>query len=206
MIFRSIVLLLLFVSAGRSVADTVLVLGDSLSAGFGIAIEEVWPSLLQDRLDEQGYGHRVVNASMSGETTGGGLSRLPRALELHGPTVVIVELGGNDGLRGLPIAEIRDNMTEIIEMIRAADSAVVLTGIEIPPNYGPIYTKKFRAIFRDLAETHEVPLIPFLLDGVALDATLMQPDGIHPTADAQPLILENVWRVLGPELDRRLEE
>lgn len=177
-------------------------LGDSISAAYGIRVEEGWVALLQEKLTKEGYGYRVVNASVSGETTGGGLARLGRALELHRPRVVILELGGNDGLRGLPLSEVRSNLERMIEMSRKAGTRVLLVGMRMPPNYGPQYTERFQAMYADLARTHEVPLIPFLLEGVALDSSLMQDDGIHPNARAQGQMAEAVWGSLEPLLER----
>jgi acyl-CoA thioesterase-1 len=178
----------------------ILVLGDSLSAGYGIRLEQGWVTLLQKRLEEQGYGYRVVNASVSGETTLGGLTRLPRALALHRPEIVIVELGGNDGLRGLPIEGTRSNLTRIVELAQRANARVLLVGMKIPPNYGPRYADGFERIFADLATQRRVPLLPFFLDRVALTPGLMQDDGIHPNAAGQPLLLDNLWPVLRPLL------
>jgi len=178
------------------------VLGDSLSAAYNIRLEQGWVALLQGRLKAQGYGHRVVNASASGETTGGALARLPRALELHRPAVVIVELGGNDGLRGLPIADVRRNFESLIRLSNAAGAKVLLVGMRIPPNYGPAYTKAFHDLYGELARRHELPLVPFFLDGIALDDSLMLEDGLHPNAAAQPKLLDQVWPQLKPLLPR----
>lgn len=188
-------------SLGSASSDpVVLIVGDSLSAGFGMKTAEAWPSLLEKRLEESGYPHRVVNASISGETTRGGLTRLPAALEQHVPDVVVVELGGNDGLRGLPLNEIRRNLDEMIERSRAAGARVLLAGVYIPPNYGPAYTQGFKDIYSDLSSPADVALLPFILEGVALDPELMQADGIHPNATAQPVILDNIWPLLVPLL------
>jgi acyl-CoA thioesterase-1 len=192
----------LFAPAARSESPTILVLGDSLSAAYNIRLEQGWVALLQGRLKAQGYGHRVVNASASGETTGGALARLPRALELHRPAVVIVELGGNDGLRGLPIADVRRNFESLIRLSRAAGAKVLLVGMRIPPNYGPAYAKAFHDLYGDLARRHELPLVPFFLDGIALDDSLMLEDGLHPNAAAQPKLLDQVWPQLKPLLPR----
>lgn len=186
--------------AADTAERTVVVLGDSLSAGYGIKVQEGWVNLLAKRLTAEGYGYRVVNASVSGETTQGGLARLPRVLELNKPAVVIVELGGNDGLRGLQLAASRENLAKIIERARAAGAQVVLAGMMIPPNYGQRYTEEFRGMFGALAEKYRIALVPFLLDKVALDAGLMQEDGIHPNAKGQPRILENLWPKLKPLL------
>lgn len=179
---------------------TILVLGDSLSAAYGLRADEGWVALLQKRLRTQGYGYRVVNASISGETTAGGLQRLPRALELHKPDIVILELGGNDGLRGLPLTGTADNLRKMVELAKRADAEVLLLGMRIPPNYGPRYTEQFERTFRELAKREQLPLVPFFLDRVALREDLMQPDGIHPTAGAQPLLLDNLWPALRPLL------
>ncbi|HEU5136908.1 MAG TPA: arylesterase [Steroidobacteraceae bacterium] len=179
---------------------TIVVLGDSLSAGYGLKIQEGWVNLLAQRLASEGYGYKVVNASVSGETTQGGLSRLPRALELHKPDIVIIELGGNDGLRGLPLATSRENLRRSIELARAARARVLLVGMMIPPNYGQRYGQEFRDMFTTLATTYSLALVPFLLDRVALEPGLMQPDGIHANAKGQPRMLENVWPKLKPLL------
>lgn len=177
-----------------------LVLGDSLSAGFGVDLEDTWVAMLEARLNEEGYGYRVVNASISGDTTSGGLARLERALELHQPEIVIIELGGNDGLRGTPVETMRENLERMIVMAQETDALVVLAGMLIPPNYGEDYANEFAGVYSDLAARYNTPLIPFFMDGVALDPTLMQPDGIHPNREAQPILLENVWRILDPAL------
>jgi len=188
--------------AGAEIAAprTVVVLGDSLSAGYGIKVKDGWVNLLAQRITSEGYGYKVVNASVSGETTQGGLARLPRVLTLHKPSVVIVELGGNDGLRGLPLAVSRDNLRRTIELARAANAKVVLVGMLIPPNYGPRYAQEFRDMYSALAKEHSVVLVPFLLDRVALETGFMQKDGIHPNALGQPRMLENVWPKLKPLL------
>lgn len=180
----------------------ILVLGDSLSAGYGIPVEQGWVSRLQQRLDAEGYGYAVVNASVSGETTAGGLERLPRALAKHKPAVVIIELGGNDGLRGLPVAELRANLEALVEASRKAGAEALLAAIRMPPNYGPQYTGKFYAVYETLAREQKVPWVPFFLEGIALREDLFQDDGIHPDLDAQPILLDNVWPVLEPLLER----
>lgn len=181
-------------------ARTLLVVGDSLSAGFGLEPGQGWVELLQDRLEAKGYGYRVVNASISGDTTTGGLGRLPRALKVHRPSIVVIELGGNDGLRGTPIAVMRQNLGQMIRLAQAAGARVVLAGIQMPPNYGSRYTKEFAAVYPELARTHAVALVDFILDGVALDMSLMQADGIHPNAAAQPRVLDNAWPAIEKEL------
>lgn len=178
----------------------VLVVGDSLSAAYGIDQDEGWVALLQQRLGKDYPDYRVVNASISGDTTRGGLGRIDAALRTHAPAVVIVELGGNDGLRGLPVKEMRTNLGTIITKSLAAQARVLLVGMRIPPNYGPLYTKNFEAVFTGLAQQFDVARVPFLLDGVALKLDLVQDDGIHPRAAAQPRMLENVWPHLTPLL------
>jgi len=182
--------------------DTLLVFGDSLSAGYGLAPEQGWASLLQPWLAARGYGQRVVNASVSGETTSGGRSRLPRALDQHHPAVVILELGANDGLRGLPLATASANLGAMIDVIKASKAQVLLVGVELPPNYGPAYTSAFRRMYAELARQHHVALVPFLMEGVALDPRLMQADGLHPNAAGQPRLLDTVWKALQPLLGR----
>jgi acyl-CoA thioesterase-1 len=177
-------------------ANTIVVLGDSLSAGYGVKVDATWVTLLQRRLTDQGYGYRVVNASISGDTTGGARSRLPRALELHKPSILVLELGGNDGLRGLPLKQMRGNFEYLIEQSQAAGAQVVLVGMRIPPNYGAEYADSFHALYGELAKKYRLPLVDFFLEGVALDDNLMQADGIHPTAAAQPKLLDNLWPAL----------
>jgi acyl-CoA thioesterase I len=190
-------------SVHASVAEPViLVVGDSLSAGYGVAVDSTWVALLQKRLAAQGYGYRVVNASISGDTSGGARARLPRALELHKPAVVILELGGNDGLRGLPLRQVRENFEFLIERSQAAGAKVVLVGMRMPPNYGAAYADGFHALYGELAKRYGTPLLGFFLEGVALDEKLMQADGIHPTAAAQPRLLDNLWPVLSQVLEK----
>ena len=186
--------------AQATTSRTIVVLGDSLSAGYGIKVQEGWVNLLAQRLASEGYGYKVVNASVTGETTQGGVSRLPRVLELHKPEIVIVELGGNDGLRGLPLAPSRENLQRAINLARGARAKVLLVGMMIPPNYGARYEREFREIFGSLAGANSVALVPFLLDQVALKPELMQDDGIHPNAKGQPRMLDNLWPRLKPLL------
>lgn len=174
-------------------APVLLVVGDSLSAGYGIDPGQGWVALLQKRLEAGGYGYRVVNASISGDTTTGGLARLPRALALHRPAIVFIELGGNDGLRATPAAVVRDNLSAMARLALEAGARVILAGMEIPPNYGPRYTAEFAAVYPAVSRALDTALVPFFLDKVALDATLMQGDGIHPNAAAQPRLLDNAW-------------
>jgi acyl-CoA thioesterase-1 len=179
-----------------SAEQTIVVLGDSLSSGHGMRIEQSWVSKLENRLETEGYGYEVVNTSISGDTTSGGLARLPRILELHQPAIVIIELGGNDGLRGQPIGNLRANLAAIIELALNYGATAVLTGIQIPPNYGPSYTKALAEIYPELASEFDIPLVGFLMEDVALNAGLMQPDRIHPNARGNDVMLENVWAVL----------
>ncbi len=185
--------------AGAS-GSVILVVGDSLSAGYGIDPDEGWVALLGERLSAQDYGYRVVNASISGDTTRGGLARLPRALEVHEPDVVIIELGGNDGLRGQPVRGMRRNLAAMVRASRDAGARVLLTGIRIPENYGRAYADSFRAVYRELADELDIALVPFLLESIALRPELFLDDGIHPAADAQPLLLDAVWPHLEPLL------
>jgi acyl-CoA thioesterase-1 len=178
----------------------VLVLGDSISAAYGIQRDQGWVALLEARLKTLNPGHAVVNASVSGDTTGGGRARLPQALALHAPDIVVIELGGNDALRGYPIDRIRGNLSAMAKAAIDAGARVIVAGMQIPPNYGPRYTQGFARTFVEIAERYDVSLVPFLLDGIATDAALMQADGIHPTAAAQPQILENLWPQLAPLL------
>jgi len=186
--------------ASRARPPAILVLGDSVSAGYGLESQQGWVNLLQAKLRTQGYGYRVINASVSGETTTGGLARLPRALELHRPKIVIIELGGNDGLRGLPLATSRGNLQKMIELSRAAGAQVLLLGMKIPPNYGPRYAEGFEQVFRELATGYRLAFEPFFLEQIALEPGMMQDDGLHPTAKAQPIMLDTVWPVLQPLL------
>jgi acyl-CoA thioesterase-1 len=180
----------------------ILVVGDSLSAGYGVAVDATWVALLQRRLMNQGYGYRVVNASVSGDTTGGALNRLPRALQLHKPAIVILELGGNDGLRGLPLKQVRANFDAMLTQITAMGAKPVLIGMRMPTNYGPDYADGFHALYGELAKKYQAPHLDFFLDKVALDPELMQADGIHPTTKAQPILLDNMWPVLKPILKK----
>ena len=202
---RIFVLLILWMTAVPAYADTpvILVFGDSISAGYGLPrVERGWVALLQAKLKTAGYGDEVVNASVTGETTAGGLARLPRALNLHHPAVVILELGGNDGLRALPIEQMRANLTGMIDLAKGAGATVLLLGMRIPPNYGPQYTQQFSAVYAAVARDKHVPLVPFLLSDVALHPDLMQADGVHPVEAAQPLLLATVWPTLKPLLKR----
>lgn len=184
-------------------AATLLVFGDSLSAGYGIAREQSWPALLQARLRAEKFPYEVINASISGETTAGGRSRLPAALQQHRPQVVILALGANDGLRGLQLAQTRDNLLAMTRAAKAAGARVLIAGMQLPPNYGPDYAREFNALFATVARQEKAALLPFLLEPVALDDAAFQPDRLHPTAAVQPQILDHVWTALKPLLKRR---
>jgi len=178
-----------------------LVYGDSLSAAYGLSQEQGWVALLQERLTQRGNHFKVINASVSGETTDGGLRRLPETLERVKPNLVILELGGNDGLRGFPLPVIRNNLTAMVKAAQDAGAEVLLVGMRIPPNYGTRYAEGFHQLYQKVAETEKTALVPFLLEQVALDDNLMQDDQIHPTAAAQPLILDTIWAHLEPLLN-----
>lgn len=194
-------ILLLWLTLGIAhAAETVLVFGDSLSAGYGIAVGESWPALLAERLKQENYPHAVVNASISGETTAGGRSRLPAVLKRTRPEVVILALGANDGLRGLPIGQTRDNLAAMARDARAAGARVLIAGMRLPPNYGPDYTREFNALFATVARQKKTALLPFLLEPIALDGGAFQADRLHPTAAAQPRIRDHVWSALQPLL------
>ncbi len=193
-------LLTLPVCASAS-AQGILIVGDSISAAFGLELERGWVSLLQARLRAQAAEMPVVNASVSGDTTAGGLARLPRLLQEHEPDLVVIELGGNDGLRGLAPDKMQQNLSAMVDAAHAAGAEVLLLGMRIPPNYGVRYTEAFERVFRELGEQPEVALVPFVLEGVAGVPQLMQADGIHPNADGQPGILENVWPLISDWLE-----
>jgi acyl-CoA thioesterase-1 len=193
-------LVIVLAAPAHATGGVILVLGDSLSSGYGLDVQTGWVQLLQDRLDEQRAGYRVVNASISGDTTKGGAVRLHSALSKHRPDVVVVELGGNDGLRGLPLTVTRENLEQIIVNSQKSGARVLLLGMRLPPNYGPAYNDAFHGIYKELADRYEVPRVPFLLDGVGGVDDLMQDDGIHPRAEAQPRMLDNVWPHLKPLL------
>jgi acyl-CoA thioesterase-1 len=181
---------------GWSAESTIVVVGDSLSSGYGLPLDQSWVSMLEDRLQAEGYGYDVVNASISGDTSSGGLARLPGLLDSHRPAIVIIELGGNDGLRGQPVHSLRANLSAMIELAKDRGARPVLTGMQIPPNYGPSYASAFAAVYEELASQHDIPLVGFLLDNVALNSELMQSDGIHPNARGSEVMLDNVWNVL----------
>ena len=184
-------------------APVILVFGDSISAGYGLErVDHGWVALLQTRLKEQEYGYQVINASVSGETTAGGLARLPRALSLHHPKIVILELGGNDGLRALPLPLMRANLAQMADLAAAQHARVLLLGMRMPPNYGRDFTEKFRTVYSDVARDKKLSLVAFLLNDIALTPALMQADGIHPNRLGQPILLDNVWPALKPLLQK----
>ena len=190
-----------FLPASAASADYILmVFGDSLSASYGIDEDAGWVNLLAILIAEKQLPFEVVNGSVSGETTTGGLSRLPSMLDSYAPELVILELGGNDGLRGLPLVQMRQNLTAMVELIEQSGAAVLLAGIQIPPNYGPRYTIPFFELYAELAEEKNLALVPFLIDGIHQQPDLIQSDGIHPVAEAQSMILDNVWLWLEPML------
>jgi acyl-CoA thioesterase-1 len=188
--------------AAAQATSTILVFGDSLSAAYGIPRESGWAALLAQRLQTTHPDYQVVNASVSGETTAGGLTRLPTLLQTHKPQLTILALGANDGLRGLPLLQTARNLENMITLAQKQGSKVLLVGMQLPPNYGAAYTSKFQNLFRDVAKKKKVRLLPFLLDGIATQANLFQADGLHPTAQAQPALLNNVWRELAPMLKK----
>jgi acyl-CoA thioesterase-1 len=189
-------LLILPVAPALAAAPIILVFGDSLSAGYGLPSDQAWPSLLQKRLVSERLPWQVANASISGETTAGGHSRMAAALRQHRPAIVIIELGANDGLRGLSLAAMRQNLTAMISDSQKAGARVLLVGMCLPPNFGPAYTGEFSRSFADLAKSHHTSFVPFLLEGFSDRAEMFQSDGLHPVASAQPLILETVWAEL----------
>jgi acyl-CoA thioesterase-1 len=201
MLIRWLLLFALLLVPTAWAGPTILVFGDSLSANYGLAVESGWVSLLQQRLTQNNYAYRVVNASISGETTAGGLARIDSALATHQPAIVIVELGANDGLRGLPLQATRDNLDAMIRACRAGKAKVLLVGMRLPPNYGAAYSERFSMIYPALAKKYHTALLPFLLEGMADKRESFQADNLHPTAAAQPAVLENVWKHLKPMLD-----
>jgi acyl-CoA thioesterase-1 len=194
----------MFIALQNAVASdhTILVFGDSLSAAHGLRPEQGWVALLIERLRAQGYGYQVINASVSGETTTGGLARLPRELRLTRPGILILELGANDALQGLPLGLARQRLIDMIRLAQGAGARVLLLGLLIPPNYGPRYASQFAGMYPSLARQYHTALVPFLLKGVALDPQLMQQDGLHPNARGEPLVLNTVWPYLKPMLKK----
>ncbi|MDP2239259.1 MAG: arylesterase [Burkholderiales bacterium] len=200
MIFRFLFVLMLMLPAAPGLAATIMVYGDSLSAGYGLPQEQGWVSLLQKKLHAENKDYKVINLSISGETTLGGKNRIASALEAHRPAIVIIALGANDGLRGQNLEAMRANLEAIIQTCRRFKARVLLIGMRLPPNYGPIYGEKFHQVFVDLARRRNLALAPFLLEGFGEDRALFQADGIHPAAPAQPLMMDTVWKTLRPLL------
>jgi acyl-CoA thioesterase-1 len=196
----TLAVLLLAANAAGNGSPTVLVFGDSLSAGYGIDVDQSWTALLQSRLERLGYEHRVVNASISGETTEGGAARIDTALSTFAPDLIILELGGNDGLRGFPPERIRENLEKIVSSAKASGATVVLLGIRIPTNYGPRYSAAFEAVYRQVAEDLDIEWIEFFMEGVAMNDELLQEDRIHPNTEAQPILLDNAWPIVSASL------
>ena len=179
-----------------------VVVGDSLSAAYKIPMDKGWVHLLDGRLAKQGYRYRVVNASIPGDTTAGGLARLPDDLKRYHPAIVIIALGGNDGLQGLPLQQMQSNLTKMVGLARKSGERVLLVGVRMPPNYGPVYTRRFEDVFKDVARKTGVPLVPEILAGVATHPTLMQSGGLHPKAAGEPQVLDNIWKGLLPLLGK----
>lgn len=197
---RTFLILLALLSPWAAAKGPVMVYGDSLSAAYGLEIEQGWAWLLQDRLQDSGDDRDVINLSVSGETSGGGLARLPDALARYQPSVLILELGANDGLRGLSLQRLQRNLTTMIQAAQAIDAKVLLIGMRLPPSYGRRYVQAFEAVFPAVAEQTSVALMPFFLEAIALDESLFQEDRLHPTAQAQPILLDQVWQHLQPLL------
>lgn len=189
-------------TASAAQPPTILVFGDSLSAAYGVSIDRGWVALLRQRLAQGGYPHRVVNASISGETTGGGLRRLPAALDAHHPQIVLIELGGNDGLRAQSLKQLRSNLEEMTRLSKAKKAQAVIFEMRIPANYGATYSDNFRAVFNDVAKSAKLPIVPFWLDAIATDPKAFQDDGIHPTEAVQSKLLDAVWPTLKPLLKK----
>lgn len=194
-------LLLFLLTPVQAGERTVLVLGDSLSAAYGMDREQGWVALLDERLRQEGFDWRAANASTSGDTTRSGLSRLPRALDQHEPAIVVIALGGNDGLRGVGPGEIENNLQRMVDTAQESSARVLIAGVRIPPNYGRAYTERFANAFANVATENDLPLVPRILDGVAEESSLMQDDGVHPRAEAQEQILDNIWSELRPMLE-----
>ncbi len=188
-------------AAGAQETVRLLVVGDSLSAGYGVTRGERWVDLLAKQLNGHCDAFQVINASISGDTSGGGLSRLPKLLEQHRPALVIIELGGNDGLRGISLAELRGNLQGMVQLAKQADARVLLLGMRLPANYGHDFVQAFHQVYFDVADAESVPMVPFFLEGVALNPERMQADGIHPNDQAQPTLKDNVWPVLKPMIE-----
>ena len=193
-------ILVLFITIGFAQAQSILVVGDSIGAGFGINPKDSWVNLLNEKLKAEGYQYEMVNRSISGDTTTNGLNRLPRLLEQVKPEITIIELGGNDGLRATPATKILENLSAMIQLAQEANSKVLLIGIQLPPNYGDAYLERFLAIYPELGEKHQIAVLPSIVENVGGNNDLMQNDGIHPNKEAQPIIVESVWEKIKPLL------
>jgi len=202
MLLRLLLMCVLAVAPGAAYARTILVFGDSLSAGYGLPQKQAWASLLEKRLQDEGFNYTVANASVSGETTTGGATRVTGTLKTHQPDIVVIELGANDGLRGQSLDVMRRNLEAMIDASRHAKAQVLLVGMRLPPNYGMAYTEKFQQIYSELARSKKVALVPFLFEGFAEDTRYFQADRVHPTAEAQAFMLDTVWKGLKPLLKR----
>ena len=199
-VFASLIFVNTTVYAEAKTPKSILVLGDSLSGAYGLDTDQGWVMLLQQELTRNDYDYRVINASVSGDTTRTGLGRIQSALKMHSPSIVIIALGGNDGLRGLPFTEIENSLAEIIERCKTYGAQILLVGVRLPPNYGPVYNRKFSESYQRLSDRYQVPLVAKMLDDVADNGELMQADGMHPTAAAQPQVMKNIWAGLEPLL------
>jgi len=198
---RILLLLLLIGQSSISMAETLLVVGDSLSAAYGMPVEQGWVARLKLRLEAEGYPYELINASISGDTTANARARFPQVLDRYNPSIVLIEVGGNDGLRGLSLVAMRANIEAMIQAAVRQKACVLLIGVELPPNYGLGYNRKFNQVFKELAEEQDVALLPSLFEGIGTRPELMQADGIHPNSTAQPIILEQVWEKLRPMLE-----
>jgi acyl-CoA thioesterase-1 len=202
MLRKLILVVLVAAWCPAAAAATILVFGDSLSAAYGIGAREGWPTLLEERLRQKGLDYTVANASISGETSSGGATRIGEALERTRPSIVIVALGSNDGLRGLPVSQMKANLTRIVRAAKSAGSKVLIVGNRMPPNYGPRYTREFEQAFVEVAREQNAALVPFMLEGIAGTRDNFQADNLHPTAAAQPVVLDTIWKGLAPLLPR----
>ena len=195
-----VILWLSFYTLPALAENTILIMGDSLSAAYGMDVQSGWVSLLKDRLKQHNLDYRVINSSISGDTTSNGLARLPKELAAYKPSVTIIELGGNDGMRGIPISTIQKNLQKMITLVQLSNSKVIIVGLRLPPNYGEQYTTEFKLIFHTLATLNKISLVPLFLNNVDENTHLFQSDRMHPTSEAQPIMLDNVWTVLAPLL------
>lgn len=203
MIIKQLKLILfLFITIGFAQAQSILVVGDSIGAGFGMNPKDGWVNLLDEKLKAEGYQYEMVNRSISGDTTTNGLRRLPKLLEQVKPEITIIELGGNDGLRATPATKILENLSVMIQLAQEANSKVLLIGIQLPPNYGDAYLERFLAIYPELGEKHQIAVLPSIVENVGGNNDLMQNDGIHPNKEAQPIIVESVWETIKPLLSK----